>query len=316
MNLSPSSAASSSDIYPSSEPPERETRAQNTLNLPIRRERLHPKFEDREADLAYFTNPQPSVRQSSPGLLMVGHGASHPKSDPTAHIVDMANGDPQRDNKRKREDDETSSQEKPSIARQGSIPHPGGAINLDYRRYISNEDSGNISDDWLTKKRSKPNEEFQRPISRTGNPFQSPVLPAELWQHIFCFVPPVFLGRLLRVNHAFHAYLTLGKANEQESEPVSNSIVQPLNPQVIWAASRRRFCPGLPKPIRGSSELDMWRLLRGRNCQLCGETKASSLTLSSENPWESGPGEKGVRVIWPFAVRCCGKCIQEGSEKV
>lgn len=247
---------------------------------------------------------------------MVVHGASHPQSNPSTHIVAMANGDPQRDHKRKREDDETSIQKQPSLMRQGSIPHPGRTISHEPRKYNPNEDSGNISDDWSSKKRSKPNEEFQRPMSQTGNLFQSPVLPAELWQHIFCFVPPLFLGRLLHVNHAFHAYLTSEKANEQDSEPVPHSIVQSLNPQAIWCASRRRFCPGLPKPIRGISELDMWRLLRGRNCQVCGETKASSLTLDLENPWESGPGEKGVRVIWPFAVRCCGKCIQEGSEKV
>lgn len=316
MTLSPTSAVSSSDIYPSSEPAERETRAQNMLNLPIRRERLHPVLEDRDTDLGYLTYSQPSVTQSSQGLHIVGHGASHPQSNPSTHTVAMANGDLQRDHKRKREDDETSIQEKPSVVKQGSIPRPGRTISHESRKYISNEDSGNTSDDRSSKKRSKPNEEFQRPISRIGNPFQSPLLPAELWQHIFCFVPPLFLGRLLRVNHAFHAYLTSGKANEQDSKPEPHSIVQPLNPQTIWAASRRRFCPGLPKPIRGISELDMWRLLRGRNCQICNQTKASSLTSSPENPWESGPGENGVRVIWPFAVRCCGKCIQEGSEKV
>lgn len=316
MNLSPTSAASSSDIYPSSDPPEREIRAQNTLDLPTRRERLHPALEDREISPGYLTKSQPSVKHSLPDIPIVGHGASHPQSNPSTHFVTMAIGDSQRDHKRKREDDETGVQEKPSTLRQGSMPHPGRTMSHEIRKYISNEESGNTSDHWLSKKRSKPNEEFQRPISRTGNPFQSPVLPAELWQHIFCFVPPVFLGRLLHVNHAFRSYLTTGKANEQDSEPVPHSIVQPLTPEAIWAASRRRFCPGLPKPIRGISELDMWRLLRGRNCQICSETKAPSLTLNPENPWESGPGEKGVRVIWPFAVRCCGKCIQESSEKV
>ncbi|KAL9606203.1 MAG: hypothetical protein Q9179_000600 [Wetmoreana sp. 5 TL-2023] len=142
-------------------------------------------------------------------------------------------------------------------------------------------------------------------------------LPAELWHHIFRFVPPVFLGRLLSVNHAFHSYLTSSVA---EKEPLVRSFrgrvgVQPLDAETIWAASRKRFAPGLPKPLRGLQELDMWRLLRGRICQLCGQTKSSGLLSNTENPWESGPGEQGVRVIWSFGIRSCGPCLEKCSEK-
>ncbi|KAL8860105.1 MAG: hypothetical protein Q9178_003369 [Gyalolechia marmorata] len=100
------------------------------------------------------------------------------------------------------------------------------------------------------------------------------VLPPELWHHVFRFVPPVFLGRLLRVNHAFHSYLTSNAAERKPEETSSyTGVVRPLDAEAIWAASRKRFAPGLPKPLRNLKELDMWRLLRGQACQLCGQTK-------------------------------------------
>ncbi len=142
-----------------------------------------------------------------------------------------------------------------------------------------------------------------------------PALPAALWQYIFCFVPPVFLGHLLLVNRAFKSYLISGE-EMQESAILTRSAVQPMAAEAIWVASRRRFAPGLPGPIYGLQELDMWRLLVGRNCQRCGHVGDIVSATPSENPWESGPGASGVRVVWPFAVRCCGSCLQDVSMKV
>ena len=144
---------------------------------------------------------------------------------------------------------------------------------------------------------------------------KSSALPAILWQHILCYVPPVFLGRLLRVNHAFNTYLTPGKAIE-DSRVLPNSIIQPLKAEDIWIASRRRFAAGLPRPMQGMEELDMWRLLRGQNCQICNQTKEAIPATNMENPFEFGPGDTSVRVIWPFALRCCGSCLRDVSMKV
>ncbi|KAL8798632.1 MAG: hypothetical protein Q9182_006507 [Xanthomendoza sp. 2 TL-2023] len=77
-----------------------------------------------------------------------------------------------------------------------------------------------------------------------------------------------------------------------ESVPLNNAVrsgVRPLDAESIWTASRKRFAPGLPKPLRNLKELDMWRLLRGRACQLCGETKELGAMSGNGNPWESGP---------------------------
>ena len=139
-------------------------------------------------------------------------------------------------------------------------------------------------------------------------------LPLQIWQTIFCFVPPVFLGRLLRVNRAFNFLLTPSATRGSEAK-LSYQFTRDLSPPSIWAASRKRFCPGLPRPLRGMEELEMWRLLRGSTCQLCGDSK-TLLTSNASKPWSSGPGDRGVRVIWPFGIRCCGPCLRVHCEKV
>ncbi|KAL8995786.1 MAG: hypothetical protein Q9169_004544 [Polycauliona sp. 2 TL-2023] len=127
---------------------------------------------------------------------------------------------------------------------------------------------------------------------------RSNTLPAELWHHVFRFVPPVFLGRLLRVNRAFHSYLT-----SEVPGPTDASFsrgVRPLNAESIWAASRKLYARTLPKPLRGLKELDMWRLLLGKSCQICGQTKDPApmdidLLLSSDFP-------SFLRLALPFAL--------------
>ena len=140
-------------------------------------------------------------------------------------------------------------------------------------------------------------------------------LSAALWQHILCYVPPVFLGRMLSVNHAFNIYLAPGKS-EEDPTPLPNSTIQPLKAEAIWAISRRRFFPGIPRPIHGLKELNMWKLLKGNNCQICEKVKIDTSVANPQNPWESGPGHTGVRIVWPFGLRCCGPCLQENTQKV
>lgn len=172
-----------------------------------------------------------------------------------------------------------------------------------------------IANPWVRNKRLKTVGQNLRLAPEARLSSKSLALPAAIWQHVFCFVPPVFLGRLLRVNHAFNTYLTPGK-DDGDLLPLSSRMVQPLKAEYIWFASRRRFCPGLPRPLQGMTELSMWRLLRGRDCQKCGDSSFGSLTPNSDVPWESGPGQNGVRIIWPFGIRCCGSCLQKISKKV
>lgn len=144
---------------------------------------------------------------------------------------------------------------------------------------------------------------------------KSSTLPAVIWQHVFCYVPPVSLGRMLSVNHAFNTYLTPSES-EEDATPLPNSIIQPLKAEAIWAISRRKFCPGIPRPIHGLNELEMWKLLKGNGCQICEQVKDDSPVANPHDLWESGPGDTGVKVVWPFGLRCCGRCLQENTQKV
>lgn len=135
-------------------------------------------------------------------------------------------------------------------------------------------------------------------------------LPPSLWQKIFCLLPPVFLGRLLRVSRGFHSLLTLeSSGNVSDDHPSISSVSNS-----IWLASRKRYAAGLPDALPGQSELDMWRLIRGTTCQVCRTSKPLLTCDGLPDPWR--PPLEGVRVIWPFSVRCCSSCLPVIAQQV
>lgn len=135
-------------------------------------------------------------------------------------------------------------------------------------------------------------------------------LTPELWKQILSLLPPVFLGRLLRVSRAFNFLLTPGTLHTY-----GNHEDYKVDPQAIWLASRRRYAAGLPEALPGQSELEMWRMIRGNSCQICKAEKPLLTMANAPDSWHP-PLEDGVRVVWPFAVRCCSSCLQDYSEQV
>jgi hypothetical protein len=141
-------------------------------------------------------------------------------------------------------------------------------------------------------------------------------LPAEIWHHIFTFTPPRALGRLLQVNKVFRAYLDPSSSDNPQVLPsLSRSVALFREPEAIWQASRRLFRPGMPSPLQGLSDLDMWKLAGNPSCQFC-DRKDQSPSSIQEDQWHSGPGQTGVSPIWPFAIRSCGPCLLQRSIKV
>ncbi|KAG5299270.1 hypothetical protein I7I50_07403 [Histoplasma capsulatum G186AR] len=156
---------------------------------------------------------------------------------------------------------------------------------------------------------SPPTEE----IHASGTVSFGSMLPGEIWQHIFTFLPPTSLGKLLCVNRTFRSLLTPSET-ELSSFPQASGLLKYLNPNSIWSISRRAFHPGMPRPMSLQTELEMWKLIYGSNCQFCG--KLSSCSSSTDSTiWEAGPGLDGVRIIWPFGIRSCGECVQVESQK-
>ena len=311
MNLSPRSTVSS-DLYSPFEPANPEAQS-----LPGQRDPLA------NHDLQSSLEIEPDDAEESGSDAMQGLDSGDQVSRPSSVGSDsIPNSFSAMSHKRKREqdieDEDTIEDQEGSL----SQSHFNG---VHFRSHTDSQDSRNQLHSLMQAgpsmidhsrfKRSKTNGQALGPEIGVQLFSRSSALPAILWQHILCYVPPVFLGRLLRVNHAFNTYLTPGKAIE-DSRVLPNSIIQPLKAEDIWIASRRRFAAGLPRPMHGMEELDMWRLLRGQNCQVCDQTKEAIPATNLETPWEFGPGDTSVRIIWPFAVRCCGPCLRDGSKKV
>jgi hypothetical protein len=164
------------------------------------------------------------------------------------------------------------------------------------------------------RKRLKPVDVVKSLETPEGNSCQDKsLLPAEIWHNIFTFIPPRSLGLLLRVNKCFNAYLD-PSSSKSSPAPLSRPAVKLLKADAIWKASRVLFRPGMPAPLTGKSELDMWKLASSFSCQFCGKKQLPN--HPPIDPWRPGPGEIGNIPIWSFGVRTCGKCLQERSSKV
>lgn len=295
MASSPTSTASSSDLYAHSEPIEEQNSDQ-----PLEHE--HPQA-GKSTPLHGISSPTNNMRTESNDKIQ--------REDDKFRREEIFARQANANTKRKREDDLETSYA--IIAKSGSM----GPIAPE--EYLARQTEQVPRENFVPSsgpKRIRINGFSPTKAGHAELGAQSVTLPAELWHHVFRFVPPVFLGRLLRVNRAFHSYLTSTSTEPITAESSIHSGVQPLDAESIWTASRKRFAPGLPKPLRESKELDMWRLLRGRACQLCGQARDPGAVSGIANPWESGPGERGVRIIWSFGIRSCGPCLESCSEKV
>ena len=161
--------------------------------------------------------------------------------------------------------------------------------------------------------RLKPMDEGQGPETASRIPCQDKSrLPAEIWHHIFTFLPPRRLGLLLQINKCFNAYLD--PSSKYSPAHLSSSPAKYLNADSIWKASRVLFRPGMPAPLIGKSELDMWRLACSFSCQFCGKKQLAYHPPMDQ--WHPGPGENGNVPVWLFGIRTCGTCLCERSSKV
>lgn len=140
---------------------------------------------------------------------------------------------------------------------------------------------------------------------------QAPKLPTAVWQHILSFLPLNALCLCLRVDQDFRSYLTTTKASR--TRPTSFRTPTPrlseVDSETIWTMSRRAFAPLLPRPLSGITEHQMLILVGQTHCQVC--RAQDSRDTQATSVWDSGPGSNGVRVIWPFAARLCGRCFSQ-----
>lgn len=129
-------------------------------------------------------------------------------------------------------------------------------------------------------------------------------LPTELWQQVFMHLPPAMLCRCLRVCKTFNLYLSGVKAAPAPKRVPTRAHLQ--DSEAIWINSRRICFPAMPRPLADFKELQMLQLLTQQWCQACRKPPVHRPVTSIFN---AGPGVDGLRVIYPFGVRMCGKCL-------
>lgn len=133
--------------------------------------------------------------------------------------------------------------------------------------------------------------------------------PPEIWQQVFTHLSPAMLSRCLRVCRSFKFCLTQLKAPTAPRKK-NTPLARVLESEALWTQARKHAYPTMPRPLVGFSELQMLQLVGGTSCQSCGKPHVKS---SVTNVFNAGPGESGVRVIWPFRVRLCGNCFVNES---
>lgn len=139
----------------------------------------------------------------------------------------------------------------------------------------------------------------------------SPRLPPELWQHVFSFCSLADLGRLIQVNRSFLSHLT--DVRSVSTSKSDSGRLHLLKSESLWASARNALLAKPPKPLPGFTELQMWQLAWSKRCQFCNKLDAHT---PGERIWQQGPGDAGVRVIWPFAIRACGPCLLQQCQTV
>jgi hypothetical protein len=136
-------------------------------------------------------------------------------------------------------------------------------------------------------------------------------LPPAVWQYVFSFCSLADLGRLIQVNRSFHSYLTdLSAVSLSRTE---NSCLHLVLSEALWASARNAYNSNAPKPLVGLTEQQMWQLVWSKRCQFCNKL---ATTTPGEKLWQQGPGEAGVRTVWPFAIRACGPCLMQQCQTV
>lgn len=217
------------------------------------------------------------------------------------------------------------------------MPHLNGVQSTGAKRKMSEEiTNGSRTVHELPKKpRLSPPPSTASPPRRSAVPsdtnstgYDTSQCPPEVWQRIFSCLSPASLSRCLRVNKSFHTLLTSTKAAplpppaprdpaQRKKLPADQSPrlrrIRLVDSNSLWANARKTWFPNLPRPLARCTELTMLQLIGGRHCQLCG---VSFPPRAATSEFDAGPGHNGVRVIWPFAVRMCGTCLDSETMRV
>nr|POF26294.1 hypothetical protein CFP56_22443 [Quercus suber] len=135
---------------------------------------------------------------------------------------------------------------------------------------------------------------------------QANIILPEQWQHVFTFLSPFDLVSVLRTCRKFNHLLCGIKVPSVSKK--SQDKPRMVDSDTVWARARKLHFPSLPRALNQYGELQMLQLIGNKSCHICESLSASTATHAG-TAFNAGPGASGVRVIWQFGVRLCGKCF-------
>jgi hypothetical protein len=262
------------------------------------------------SDSATFSTADPTPADSSPAQTLLDKTERNQNSNMSSPAINIDHSDSDSDVSMSAGTDDEDDQSLTLNTKQ----EPGQIKVLKKRKHSSESPTGQLDFEMNNeaRKRVKPAGSVA-PYRTTEGRLRSDksLLPAEIWHRVFTFCHPRVLGLSLQVNKSFNAYID-PSSTARPVVPSSKYVLQLLSPDAIWRASRLLFRNGMPGPLTGKSELEMWRLACSSRCQFCGKMNSPGTV----DQWHPGPGENGVVRVWSFGVCSCGACLEKNTTKV
>lgn len=279
--------------------------------LPVRKSQ---SIDTRVVDMAQTNGRQPSEAPSSSSSdLYAAHAAEPTKTQPSAtHGANIPQKTAQAQPWPDLEDDGDSSSEmdvSDSSSSTASSDPESRPSHAGAKRKLGDTDPRDASVAPAAQQVVKKPRKSHPVVGHSPNPLMTAGWPPELWQQVFMHLSPAMLSRCLRVCRSFKFCLTQLKAPNVPRKR-NAPVARVLDSEAIWTQARKHTYNTMPRPLLDFSELQMLQLLGGASCQSCGKPHVRSLVT---NVFNAGPGESGVRIIWPFRARLCGKCFVDES---
>ena len=208
----------------------------------------------------------------------------------------------------------TASEQEPSVIRASLGPAPSLRTALHERMDVSRKRARKDDFDSSTSRLANSS------TTRSNSQSLLSYMPLEIWQHVFSFLDPLSLAKLMLVNAEVKAILDppddssfrleYGTLYEHGQGILpskwTKGRLEPRKSDYVWARARRRWLEGFPRPMTGLSELRMLQLALGARCQSC--QPVNTMTTEALPPKST--------IVWPFGVRLCQLCLSHYVLKV
>ncbi|KAK8049109.1 hypothetical protein PG994_010839 [Apiospora phragmitis] len=238
---------------------------------------LHAEREDQSMTMEISSSLCKSGDTSSPNILMSSGTDVGERSSSDQHKIADAIG-----------------------ASYPTVVNHSSETNSETRKRKSSHDEHPAPNAEQMTKRAKVEETLTNTLLQQSASPASPgsdrsLLPAEIWQHIFTFVPPRELGNLLLTNRAFHSYLNTSLTEVDLLLSLTPSLIIPALPSVLLTEDTNILSPGALQNGHGHSDGKLTKLFYTKHVEELKEEFATVKTmgLATAEEWLKGLDDRG-----------------------